>query len=1737
MKIKRFALKSISLGITILLAANQSLYGNAAFSGVGDMPHAVLDSAPQFLKQLDSRVSISDFFIPAKRKTDLGQILQDPHQKLVIYLEDAHGVTAAQKNIAETIRELSQEGSLREPWIALEGSQTGEIDHRILSAYPHWPTKNKIAEALLAKGLLSGADYFAVRYKPKAKLFGVEEGDLAEQNREAYRNFLPLKSQVDQAFRHLDKANSILKDRIYYGDLVELNQLVEKLERDISRFSVHLAQLQYLAEKNKISLKKYPSLNQFLELKRLDAKITGRPDLEKEKAEFSNLSRSLEGAKLFKDLNAFIEDIWNKLLFYDEAKDAYFINRSVRFYKKLFDFSLTPDEYQQYVAHPELYSFEALQEKIRKYYFILRPRSLRPTAKEMRLLEEAAQYPLKFYSLAEERNQLLSKNLASLLDQSPDKKVFFIAGGFHRDRITTALKALQIPYLVMTPKISSGEGQENYWRLLGEDVHNLSFPGLPHRGYPDPIEENQSMGLTGESIDSRLRGNDTSTVALEDGFARNEFRKAQIQALEQTHEPSRHLSAAFRQYQRRLNPFDQLMISETFPELAMKRSELRGIPIKVDILADKRLAENERVTKWLEDLSIKINQVLGKQLNVAILTYYLKQLNWNGNDFPVEKVRKFFQDDKSFALEFPSNSSYPIDWPKGTYENSRNIVLKIDIRGIKEFKDAGLAELYLAIILRNYFIGHGLRRDEEMPPKANNPADRDISKARAYNNQLLDQFLNLDEIPGIKRNQLQKAKDRKAFLEALKRISESKHFEGVPDILSELYRYITSFESWLAIAMPFDAAARSHLEQAKKPEKASEANALGEKAAKIYATIPPLNNRYKILSYIASGGFGAVYKVYDTHIRKERAIKVFDNRNRPKNETFRLKDEVENHNKVIGVPHFPQIHDQEGLMESRPGASGFLVLDLIEGEPLNLWLKRLSDEQAGEIMMQAAEGLQKFHEKGLIHRDLKPHNIMSKIDRDGTIKSVNILDLGLAKDEARGQITMAGAVMGTLGYMSPEMGGYGEVGPQSDIFQLGAILYQLLDSQGRIPGFSKQETQMNTMFATITNQVEGNYPVPEGSEPQLAKIAFKALAPLPGYLKKVVDEAAKRLRDFSKHTIDKNKAEELEEQKVKLRDNNGQVVSDKKIFQLEKILSKVQPSGEEENAVIIEEAIKAGNLLMRYETAGEMADDIKKWLELKGKKQKGKKSGPKLVPAAASSKAKKGAPALAETEILKPGVHPALPRRAGAAGSSVRKYIILAAAAFLVTVIGTLTTVFWPGQTNPTQPGSSQTTQPSDRISYDGSMEFKGNDDAVIIDSLLGKPSSITISAWAKTPHNNMYGGNILTMGGVFTLRSGIGSQGGIEGSWRMGKDEATRQNISFKPVNLDSAFHHILLTVKDNEQKLYFDGKLVKSSSFRVETNYQYANPNSTIIGNHGHDQNYAFQGNIADVVIINGVIEELELPTIMNVREFVNNKHLSDLPDIIKKNLLLYLPLDQKIRTQDLSGNNHSALIRGAPVFSKLQPPLRRAEVRYNQVSEYKSQNFIYSSLISNKNNALLILPFDDNLVDSYLKKMFPLPGVRVVFLAKRSEVRNVVDKYGPLEEIYNFRIIKSNLDISQLDSSHVEFKKLLMNAASSFGVPSKDLGRPVFYSEAFLTPEAGFQDLRNSDAIYINFNKKRFVNDLPYRLAYLISGVTLSKKSFDIIGNLFFQSQNGIMLSEHAILQFQKNLKAIIEIARAA
>ena len=216
--------------------------------------------------------------------------------------------------------------------------------------------------------------------------------------------------------------------------------------------------------------------------------------------------------------------------------------------------------------------------------------------------------------------------------------------------------------------------------------------------------------------------------------------------------------------------------------------------------------------------------------------------------------------------------------------------------------------------------------------------------------------------------------------------------------------------------------------------------------------------KYKVLKYLGKGGFGIVYKCYDSVLKTEVAIKFLDPIiTRDEKKFHRIKREI-NISRKITDDRIVKIYSMEKYYDVI-----FLVMEFIEGVPLSDKLKTKTYEwdEFLPILTEILYGLKHLHKKNIIHRDLKPGNIM--LLKDGSIK---IVDFGLAKEISDTERTsMTEEFSGTAEFVSPEQIQGEEIDERSDIYQVGIVVFKVLS--GQHPFTSSSTMELLVKYLTV----------------------------------------------------------------------------------------------------------------------------------------------------------------------------------------------------------------------------------------------------------------------------------------------------------------------------------------------------------------------------------------------------------------------------------------------------------------------------------------------------------------------------------------------------------------------------------------------------------------------------------------------------------------------------------------------
>jgi len=240
-------------------------------------------------------------------------------------------------------------------------------------------------------------------------------------------------------------------------------------------------------------------------------------------------------------------------------------------------------------------------------------------------------------------------------------------------------------------------------------------------------------------------------------------------------------------------------------------------------------------------------------------------------------------------------------------------------------------------------------------------------------------------------------------------------------------------------------------------------------------------SHYRILEKLGEGGMGVVYKAEDIKLKRTVALKFLPPH-------FSADDEVRerfineaqaasalNHTNICSIHAIEEFEKQQ-----------FIDMEFVEGKTLGVLLneKELSLKEVVDIALQITEGLNAAHKKGIVHRDIKPDNIM--VTGDNLVK---IMDFGLAKLKGSSKLTKTYSTLGTLSYMSPEQARGEEVDQRSDIFSFGAVLYEMITGRRPFKGEHEAAIMYSVMNETPEPLARYKAEVPE----ELQRVVDKSL--------------------------------------------------------------------------------------------------------------------------------------------------------------------------------------------------------------------------------------------------------------------------------------------------------------------------------------------------------------------------------------------------------------------------------------------------------------------------------------------------------------------------------------------------------------------------------------------------------------------------------------------------------------------
>lgn len=260
-----------------------------------------------------------------------------------------------------------------------------------------------------------------------------------------------------------------------------------------------------------------------------------------------------------------------------------------------------------------------------------------------------------------------------------------------------------------------------------------------------------------------------------------------------------------------------------------------------------------------------------------------------------------------------------------------------------------------------------------------------------------------------------------------------------------------------------------------------------------------LDNRYEILEVIGTGGMAVVYKALCHRLNRMVAVKILKDEF-SKDEEFRRRFHAESQAvAMLSHPNIVSVYDV-----SRSGDIDYIVMELIEGITLKQYMDKkgiINWRESLHFSMQIAKALEHAHSRGIVHRDIKPHNIM--ILKDGSVK---VADFGIARI-ASSQSTLTREALGSVHYISPEQAKGGRVDNRADLYSLGVVMYQMLTGKPPYDGETPVAVAIQHINGNLLPPCQLNSAIPKGLE----QIILKSMEV---ELDKRYDSATDMLRDM-----------------------------------------------------------------------------------------------------------------------------------------------------------------------------------------------------------------------------------------------------------------------------------------------------------------------------------------------------------------------------------------------------------------------------------------------------------------------------------------------------------------------------------------------------------------------------------------------------------------------------------------------
>lgn len=243
-----------------------------------------------------------------------------------------------------------------------------------------------------------------------------------------------------------------------------------------------------------------------------------------------------------------------------------------------------------------------------------------------------------------------------------------------------------------------------------------------------------------------------------------------------------------------------------------------------------------------------------------------------------------------------------------------------------------------------------------------------------------------------------------------------------------------------------------------------------------------LDHRYELVEIIGTGGMAMVYRAQDHRLNRSVAVKILKSE-LAEDEEFRRRFRDES--QAVAMLSHPNI---VSVYDVSRGETEYIVMELIDGITLKQYMERrgkLNWREALHFITQIMRGLSHAHSRGIVHRDIKPQNVMILLDG-----SVKIADFGIARLESSAQPTMTQQALGSVHYISPEQAKGDRTDARSDIYSAGVVLYEMLTNRLPFEGDSAVSVAIQHLSSVPLSPCEIDPTVPKALE----KICMKAMA-------------------------------------------------------------------------------------------------------------------------------------------------------------------------------------------------------------------------------------------------------------------------------------------------------------------------------------------------------------------------------------------------------------------------------------------------------------------------------------------------------------------------------------------------------------------------------------------------------------------------------------------------------------------